>query len=227
MKAHFCVAIDGPGGAGKGAAARAVAEHYGIHCVDTGAMFRALALALLEAGVDPADAAAVERQLPRIHLELRFREDGTQETCLEGVDVSGRIREERISRAASQISALPAVRTALLGPQRDLAERYSLVMDGRDIGTVVLPKAEVKIFLTADLEVRAKRRYEEEVLKKPGTTFEQVREQLRQRDADDAGRAVAPLRQAEDAIVVDNTRLNVAETAAEICRLIDERVPEA
>ena len=226
MRQRFSVAIDGPGGAGKGSAAKGVAEHYGIHYVDTGAIYRAVGLGVLRAGGEPGEREDVLRLLPGLSVELRYDEAGAQHTLLNGEDVSGQIRGEEISAAASKVSALPQVRAFLLETQRRLAREDSVVMDGRDIGTVVLPEAEVKIFLTARPETRARRRYLEQLAKGETVEYADVLEQLRQRDERDMNRETAPLRPAPDAVTVDNTDLDAAQTVAAICRVIDARIAQ-
>ena len=192
------IAIDGPSGAGKSSLAKALAKDLGYVYVDTGAMYRSIGLYAVRAGADPHDADAVAALLPGIKLDIRLL-DGTQHVYLNGEDVSTAIRAENIGMAASAVAAHPAVRTFLLDTQRGLAESQNILMDGRDIGTVVLPNATVKIFLTATAEARAERRAKELA-------------DIRQRDYQDSHRAVAPLKQAEDAILVDTSDIGLQES---------------
>jgi len=217
---RFQVAIDGPGGAGKSTMARALAKDCGLNYVDTGAMYRTIALAVIRAGLDPNDAAGVSALLPGIQLSVRY-EDGRQHMQLGDEDVTNFIRTPEISSAASAVSAIPDVRAFLLRAQRDLAEECDVVMDGRDIGTVVLPDASMKIFLTASAEERARRRYLE--LEERGTPqpFEQVLAEMNERDERDTTRAAAPLKAAEDAIILDTTELNAEQVLTELKKLVE------
>lgn len=216
----YSVAVDGPSGAGKSTLAKAVAAELGIVYVDTGAIYRSIGYEIFRRGMDPKDAAAVTAVLPEIHIEMRYGEDGLQRMYLNGDDVTTEIRRPEISMYASGVSAIGEVRAFLLNMQRDLAKKSSVIMDGRDIGTVVLPDADVKIYLTASVETRAKRRMLE--LEQRGTpqTFEEVLQQIEERDWADMHRDVAPLRQAEDAVVVDTSALNFEESLAEILKVI-------
>ena len=206
------VAIDGPSGAGKSTLARRAAQALGYLYVDTGAIYRALGLFALERGADPADEAAVEALLPQAEIRMEHGGDGTQRMYLCGEDVTEAIRRPEISRAASLVSANPAVRAYLLEMQSDLARRHDVVMDGRDIGTVVLPQATVKIFLTASPEARARRRYKELEERGLPQPYEKVLSDIVERDRKDTTRETAPLRQAEDAAVVDTTSLDLEES---------------
>ena len=199
------VAIDGPSGAGKSTLARAAAAELGFLYVDTGAIYRTVGYYAYTKGADPSDAAAVEALLPEIHVELTYGEDGLQHMLLNGADVTREIRLPEISMYASRVSAIPAVRAFLLEMQREMARRYDVIMDGRDIGTVVLPEADVKMFLTASPEDRAMRRFLE--LQQRGTPqdYETLLREIRERDENDASRAAAPLRPAEDAVRLDTT----------------------
>lgn len=219
---HIAIAIDGPAGAGKSTLAKAVAADCGFLYVDTGAIYRTIGLFALRRGIDPKDAAAVEAALPEAHVELKHGPDGVQRMFLNGEDVSADIRLPEVSAYASGVSAHPAVRAFLLEMQRELARDNSVVMDGRDIGTVVLPDAEVKIFLTASPEARARRRCRE--LEQRGTPepFEKVLADMKQRDYDDTHRAAAPLRRAEDAVLLDTTELDFQASRQAILRLIEE-----
>ena len=201
---YFSVAIDGPSGAGKSTLARRVAGEMDFLYVDTGALYRALGLLAVRMGVGPADGAGVEALLPRAEVTLTHEERG-QRIFLCGEDVTEAIRAHEISRAASDISALPAVRAFLLDIQRAFARTRDVIMDGRDIGTVVLPGAALKIFLTAAPEDRARRRYEELRMRGADITYDQVLCDLLFRDRNDASRAAAPLKPAADAVVLDTT----------------------
>ena len=205
------VAIDGPAGAGKSTLARRLAADFGYSYVDTGAMFRTIGLYALRAGKDPKDNEAVNALLPNITLEFAFIE-GEQHIYLNGEDVSTAIRTEEVGMAASAVGANPAVRAFLLEMQRDMARTQNILMDGRDIGTVVLPNATVKIFLTASAEARAQRRAKELAEKGQPADFATVLADIRQRDYQDSHRAVAPLRQADDAILVDTSSIGLQES---------------
>ena len=207
----FAVAIDGPAGAGKSTLAKILARELGFLYMDTGALYRTIGYAVLREGGDPADAAMVEARLPSLDVRLTHEADG-QHVWLDGEDVNGEIRTPEVSRAASQVSALPAVRAYLLQLQRDTAASCDVIMDGRDIGTVVLPDAQRKIFLSATPEERARRRYEELREKGVDTTFEQVLADMQQRDYDDSHRAAAPLKAAEDAVAVNTTGETVEQS---------------
>ena len=220
---YVSVAIDGPVGAGKSSIARNAAGQLGYIYVDTGALYRAIGLYCHRNGVDMKDHAAVAAALPGAEPGIRLI-DGTQHIYLNGEDVSEEIRLPEISMAASAVSAVPEVRAALLDLQRDMAKKDNVIMDGRDIGTVVLPDATVKIFLTAKAEIRAKRRYDELCAKGVATTFEEVLDDLNQRDYNDSHRAVAPLKQAEDAVLADTSEPDFVQSCALICDIIKERV---
>lgn len=205
------VAIDGPAGAGKSTIAKTAAKELGFIYVDTGALYRAVGVYSLRNGVDTTDGKAVAETLPHIRVELKFQE-GVQHVYLNGEDVSEEIRTPKASMAASHVSAVPAVRQFLFDLQRDIAAKNNCIMDGRDIGTVVLPKAQVKIFLTASAEARAKRRFVELQAKGAKDTFEQVLADLKQRDYNDSHREVAPLKPAADSVLVDTTELTLEES---------------
>lgn len=217
------VAIDGPSGAGKSTLARAAAADLGFLYVDTGAIYRTVGLFVQENGLDAGDAAAVAAALPGLRPELCYDGEGRQRMLLNGRDVSEEIRLPEISRYASAVSALPPVRAYLLDTQRELARKHSVIMDGRDIGTVVLPDAEVKIFLTASAQVRAERRCRE--LERRGTPqpFEEVLRDIEARDWRDIHRAAAPLRMAEDAVLLDTTGLDFQESEKALLDIIRER----
>lgn len=224
MMKKISVAIDGPGGAGKSTAAKALAGRFGFAYVDTGAIYRTIGLAVLRAGADPTAEDQVRPLLQDIRVELDYDEAGFQHMLLNGEDVSGEIRMPEISAYASKVSALPAVRAALLELQREQAAKRSVVMDGRDIGTVVLPDATLKIFLTADPEVRARRRWEE--LRQRGTPqdFDAVLRDMQERDLRDSTRAAAPLKPAEDAVVLDSTELSFQQMLDALSELVEEKL---
>lgn len=222
-KKHYAVALDGPSGAGKSTLARAVAGELRITYVDTGAIYRVIGLHVSRRGAEPRDEKAVEALLPEIKIGMEHGDDGTQRMYLNGEDVSEAIRLPEISMYASAVSALPAVRAFLLEMQRAIAREQSVVMDGRDIGTVVLPDAEVKIFLTADAEVRAKRRFSELTQRGTPKPYGEVLEELKQRDWNDAHRAISPLRAAEDAITVDTSALDFEQSKELLLRTIREK----
>lgn len=217
------VAIDGPSGAGKSTLAKRLAKELGYLYVDTGAMYRAIGLFALRQGVDPKDEAAVTALLPRIQIELRYV-DGAQRVLLCGEDVSEAIRAENVGMATSAVSAHPPVRAFLLELQRGMARTHDILMDGRDIGTVILPGATVKIFLTASAEARADRRFKELQEKGVATDYETVLEDIRRRDYQDSHRATAPLRQAEDAVLVDTSEMDLEQSFQALKSLILSRV---
>lgn len=225
-KKIFAVAIDGPSGAGKSTLAKAVAAALDILYVDTGAIYRTIGCYVKEKGVHPRDNEAVIALLSEIHIEMRYAEDGLQHMILNGKDVTTEIRQNEISQYASDVSAIPEVRTFLLEMQRQFARTNSVIMDGRDIGTVVLPDAEVKVFLTAPLAERARRRFVE--LEQRGTprAYEDVLREMEQRDYNDSHRAAAPLRQAEDAVLLDTGELNFEESLAALLTIIRKKVGE-
>lgn len=217
------VAIDGPAGAGKSTIARAAAKKLGFIYVDTGALYRAVGVYSLRNGLDTENPETVEGTLPHIQVELQFQ-DGVQHVLLNGEDVSEEIRTPQASMAASAVSAVPAVRRFLFDLQREIAAKNDCIMDGRDIGTVVLPQAEVKIFLTASPETRAMRRFKE--LQEKGTpdTYEAVLVDLKQRDYNDSHRAVAPLKPAEDSVLVDTSALTLSQSVEKVIEVIKEKL---
>ena len=223
MKKHFAVAIDGSSGAGKSTIAKAVAAKLSIVYVDTGALYRTIGLAVRRRDIQMDDAKGILSVLPEIRVELVYRA-GSQRVLLDGEDVSDLIRTPEISMYASKVSALPEIRAFLLDLQRNMAREHSVVMDGRDIGTVILPDAEVKIFLTASDEKRAERRWRELVDKGQQVTLTEVLDDMRRRDAQDSARAVAPLRQAEDALLVDTSGLTLEESIAAVLAAIEQRL---
>lgn len=216
------IAIDGPGGAGKSSVARAIAKRLGIIYVDTGALYRNIGFYMLRVGINPKDAEAVTEALGRFTLELKFI-DGEQVILLNGENVGDAIRTSEVAMAASDVSAIPAVREYLLEIQRDTAKTNSVVMDGRDIGTVILPDAEVKIFLTASAKARAERRYKELLAKGASVTLQQVYAEMVERDSNDSNREIAPCVQAKDAILVDNSNLSAEETVTKIINIIKKK----
>lgn len=218
------IAIDGPAGAGKSTLAKMAARHFGLIYVDTGAIYRCVGLFALKNGADTRDQQAVSALLDQVQIELKYDEQGVQRMILNGEDVSEAIRMPEVSIAASNVSAMPPVRAKLLSMQRDMAKRYNVIMDGRDIGTVVLPDAGLKIFLTADAEKRAKRRYDELQAKRVETTYEDVLQDMRMRDKNDSSRAAAPLKQAEDAVLVDTSEIGLEESFERIRELISGRL---
>ena len=217
------VAIDGPSGAGKSSMARRLAADLGYTYVDTGAMYRAIGLYARRAGADTKNADAVAALLPQVRLDIRLQ-DGAQHILLNGEDVTEAVRAEEIGMAASDVSAHPAVRAFLLDTQRDLAASRDVLMDGRDIGTVVLPNATVKIYLTASADARARRRLAELLEKGKQTDYATVLADIEQRDYQDTHRAVAPLRRAEDAILVDTSDIGIEESFALLKKTILEHI---
>ena len=217
------IAIDGPSGAGKSTLAKRLAKELGYIYVDTGAMYRSIGLYALRCGVDPKNADAVQALLPGIELGIQLQ-DGAQHVYLNGEDVSTDIRAEAVGMAASAVSAHPAVRAFLLDTQRNLAKGQNILMDGRDIGTVVLPDATVKIFLTASPEARAERRRKELEEKGQPADFATVLADIQQRDYQDTHRAVAPLKQAQDAVLVDSSEIDFEQTFALLKKTILERI---
>ena len=213
------IAVDGPSGAGKSSLARALAHEMGLIYVDTGALYRTIGLFMTENNIDTHDADAVAARLGDIQLELAYQ-DGTQTVLLNGVDVGDKIRTPQISMAASAVSAIPAVREFLLGIQKDMAHKGGVVMDGRDIGTVIMPDADAKLFLVASPAARAKRRYLELCAKGIECSFEQILEETNRRDQADRERNIAPAVPAEDALFIDNSEYEPAEPIAEAMNLI-------
>ena len=223
MNDIISIAIDGPSGAGKSTLARRCAAAFGFLYADTGAIYRTVGLAAVRAGIDRKDERAVAGLLPGLKIEMKYDAQGEQRMYLNGEDVSDAIRMPEISIAASDVSALPVVRQFLLEMQRSLARTQSVLMDGRDIGTVVLPDADLKVFLTASAEERARRRVLQ--LEEKGVTedYEKVLQEIRYRDEQDMNRETAPLRQAEDAVLLDTTELSYDESFAALSQLILER----
>ena len=224
MKEHFSIAIDGPGGAGKSSLAKAVAKKLSILHVDTGAIYRTIGYAAFARGLNAKDESQIAPLLKTIRIDMAFDEAGRQKMLLDGKDVSREIRLPEISMYASNVSALPCVRAYLLEMQRDIARKRSVIMDGRDIGTVVLPDADLKIYLTASAEERARRRCLE--LSELGTPepYEAVLREINERDEQDMHRAIAPLREAADAVRLDTSALNFDESEQALLKLIQEKL---
>lgn len=220
----YSIAVDGPSGAGKSTLAKAVAAALHIVYVDTGAIYRTIGCAARRRGIDAADRQAVIALLPRLDIAIRYDEQGLQHMLLQGEDVTEEIRLPEISLYASSVSAIPEVRTFLLEMQRTFARRSSVIMDGRDIGTVVLPQADVKIFLQADVAVRARRREKELLERGTPRPYEQVLREMQERDAQDTHRAAAPLRPAEDAVIVDTSQLDFQQSLYRLLEIIREKV---
>lgn len=220
---YHAIAIDGPSGAGKSTIARFLAEALGFIYVDTGAMYRAIGLSVSQQSINPEDAEAVARHLSGVQLDMTYV-DGVQRMLLDGRDVSEAIRTEAASRTASRIARLPAVRDFLLAYQRRFAAGNHIIMDGRDIGTVVLPDADVKIFLTADSRIRADRRYQEQLQKGEPVEWEGIHQAILQRDHSDVTRKTSPLRAAQDAITVDATHSSLDQVQAQIRQIIKEKI---
>ena len=214
------IAIDGPAGAGKSTIAKLCAKKMGLVYVDTGAMYRAVALYILESGTDINDREAVADCCKGASVDIKY-EDGVQNVYLNGSNVTGRLREEAVGNTASVTSAVPEVRAQIFSLQRGLAERGGVIMDGRDIGTVVMPDADVKIFLTASSEVRAKRRVLELEAKGEHPVFEEIKKDIEERDHRDMTRKISPLKQADDAILVDTSDMTIDEVVDKICSLCE------
>ena len=225
MAKHYSIAIDGPAGAGKSTIARRVAKELGYYYVDTGAIYRTVAYFLDLLGVSPKDVDGVERYIDELTIEIEYDEEGKQHMLMNGMDVSDDIRTQDISQKASLVSAHKVVRDMLLDMQRQVARENNVIMDGRDIGTVVLPKANVKIFLTASSEIRAKRRYDELIAKGQKTTLAQVLKDVEQRDYQDTHREIAPLKQAKDAVLLDTSDLDIEGVVAAIKTIVQEKIP--
>lgn len=221
------IAIDGPAGVGKSTIAKMLAEELEYVYVDTGALYRAIAVFLSDCGISPDDLQEkkIADLIRDIRVEIRY-EDGTQHVLVNGTDVTGRLRTQEISRMASVTSAIPCVREKLLDLQRELAEKYDVIMDGRDIGTVVLPQATLKLFLTASAYVRAKRRYDQ--LKESGIlgdeTLSSIQKEIEERDYQDSHREIAPLKPADDAVIVDSSDLSMEEEIRMILSHLKEKI---
>ena len=224
MAKHYSIAIDGPAGAGKSTIARRLAKEMGYYYVDTGAIYRTVAYFMDLLGVSPKDVDGVERYIDELTINIEYDEEGKQHMLMNGMDVTDDIRTQDISQKASLVSAHKVVRDVLLDMQRQVARENNVIMDGRDIGTVVLPKADVKIFLTASAEIRAKRRYDELIAKGQKTTLDQVLKDVVQRDYQDTHREIAPLKQAKDAVLLDTSDLDIDGVVAAIKNIAREKI---
>ncbi len=224
MAKTYAIAIDGPAGAGKSTIARALAKELGYYYVDTGAIYRTVAYFLDLLGVSPKDVDGVERYIDELTIEIEYDEEGKQHMLMNGMDVSDDIRTQDISKKASLVSAHAVVRDMLLDMQRDVAKHHNVIMDGRDIGTVVLPKADVKIFLTASPEVRAKRRCDELIAKGQKAKYEQVLKEIQDRDYQDTHREIAPLKMARDSVKLDTSDLDIEGVVAAMRKIVEEKI---
>ena len=224
MAKTISIAIDGPAGAGKSTIAKRLAKELGYYYVDTGAIYRTVAYFMDLLGVSPKEVDGVERYIDELTIEIEYDEEGAQHMIMNGMDVSEDIRTPDISQKSSLISAHAVVRDVLLDMQRDVAKKHNVIMDGRDIGTVVLPRANVKIFLTASAEVRAQRRYLELQAKGTKDSFEKVLADIKRRDHQDSTREIAPLKQAKDAILVDTSGLDIDGAVQAIRKIVMEKV---
>ena len=216
------IALDGPSGAGKSTVAKALAKELGVVYVDTGALYRTVGYFVRQNNTDPKDPEAVAALLDKIHIEIKYV-DGSQHVYLNGEDLGDKIRTPEMSMYASAVSAIPAVRAFLLDTQRDIARKNSVVMDGRDIGTVILPDAEIKVFMIASAEARAKRRYKELIAKGENVQYETVLAEMIERDNNDKNRDIAPAIPADDAVIMDNSDMSVEENVQAVINLINER----
>lgn len=224
MNKKISIAIDGPAGAGKSTIARQLAKEMGFHYVDTGAIYRTAAYFFELWGVAPKDIDGIKRYIDELNIAIEYDEAGVQHMLMNGIDVTDDIRTQEIGQKASLISAHAVVREALLDMQREVAENYDVIMDGRDIGTVVLPKATVKIFLTASAEVRAKRRTDELLAKGQKVKYEQVLKEIQQRDYQDTHREIAPLKMCRDSIKLDTSEMDIAGVIAAMKEIIAKKV---
>ena len=224
MNGHYAIAIDGPSGAGKSSLARAAAARFGFIYVDTGAIYRTVGLAAYHRGVDRRDESAVAAILPELDISMHYSAAGEQRMFLNGEDVSAEIRSPEISICASDVAAIPVVRTFLMELQRRMARENSVIMDGRDIGTVVLPDAELKVFLTASAEARAQRRLLELEHKGTAVSFAEVLRDIEYRDEQDSSRAAAPLKRAEDAVLLDTSSIDFDESLSVLSDIITRRL---
>ena len=224
MAKPISIAIDGPAGAGKSTIARRLAKGLGFYYVDTGAIYRTVAYFMDLWGVSPKDVDGVNRYIDELTVGIEYDDEGVQHMLMNGMDVTGDIRTPEISQKASLISAHAVVRDVLLDMQRNMAEEYDVVMDGRDIGSVVLPKATVKIFLTASPEVRAKRRYQELLEKGQKASYAQVLKDVQQRDYQDTHRDIAPLKMCRDSVKVDTSEMDLEQSVAAIRKIVEEKI---
>ena len=225
MSKTYSIAIDGPAGAGKSTIARRLAKELGYYYVDTGAIYRTVAYFLDLLGISPKDVDGVSRYIDELTVEIVYDEEGKQHMLMNGMDVTDDIRTQEISQKASLVSAHAIVRDMLLDMQRDVAKKYNVIMDGRDIGSVVLPKANVKIFLTASAEVRAQRRTDELIAKGQKANYATILKEIQQRDYQDTHREVAPLKMCRDSIKLDTSNLDIEGVMAEMKRIIREKIP--
>ena len=224
MAKTISIAIDGPAGAGKSTIAKRLAKELNYYYVDTGAIYRTVAYFMDLLGIAPKDIDGVSRYIDELNVEIEYDEDGLQHMFMNGIDVTDDIRTQDISQKASLISAHAVVRDMLLDMQRDVAKKHNVIMDGRDIGTVVLPRADVKIFLTASAEVRARRRHLELQAKGSKESFEKVLADIKQRDHQDSTRPIAPLKQAKDAVLVDTSDMDIEAVVAQIRKIVAQKV---
>ena len=224
MAKTYAIAIDGPAGAGKSTIAKRLAKELGYYYVDTGAIYRTVAYFMDLLGVSPKDVDGVERYIDELTIKIEYDEEGKQHMLMNGMDVTDEIRTQDISQKASLVSAHAVVREVLLDMQRDVAKAHNVIMDGRDIGTVVLPKADVKIFLTASAEVRAKRRYDELIAKGQKANLAQVLKEIEQRDYQDTHREIAPLKMARDSVKLDTSELDIDGVIAAMRKIIGEKI---
>ena len=224
MAKTISIAIDGPAGAGKSTIARRLAKELGYYYVDTGAIYRTVAYFFDLWGVSPKDIDGITRYIDELTINIEYDEEGTQHMIMNGMDVTNDIRSPEVSMLASAVSAHKVVRDMLLDMQRDVAKKHNVIMDGRDIGTVVLPRANVKIFLTASVEVRAKRRYDEYIAKGQQADLNKIKAEIEKRDYADSHREIAPLKQAKDAVLVDTSDLDIDGVVAEIKRIAGEKI---
>ena len=224
MAKTYSIAIDGPAGAGKSTIARRLAKDLGFYYVDTGAIYRTVAYFMDLLGISPKDVDGVERYIDELTISIEYDDEGVQHKIMNGMDVTDDIRTQETSQKASLVSAHSVVRDVLLDMQRDVAKKHNVIMDGRDIGTVVLPKANVKIFLTADPEVRAKRRCDELIAKGQKANLPQILKEIQQRDYQDTNRPIAPLKQAKDAVKVDTSNLDIEGVVEAIKTIVKEKI---
>lgn len=225
MPKTYSIAIDGPAGSGKSTMAKRLAAELGYRYVDTGAIYRTVAYFFDLWGVSPKDIDGIRRYIDELNIDIEYDDEGTQHMIMNGMDVTADIRTQDISQKASLVSAYAIVRDMLLDMQRDVAKKYNVIMDGRDIGSVVLPKANVKIFLTASPEVRARRRTDELIAKGQKADYNKVLQEIKQRDYQDTHREVAPLKMCRDSVKLDTSELDIEGVVAEMKRIIREKIP--